>query len=72
MQVISEKQKKFCRSLGLSLAKKVQQYDLQGDFVREFKSTQEASRILKISQGNISVCCRGKRKTAGGYVWKYK
>ena len=20
---------------------------------------------------NISECCRGKRKTAGGYIWRY-
>lgn len=23
-------------------------------------------------KGNICKCCQGKRKTAGGYQWKYK
>ena len=30
----------------------------------------EAQRITGI--GNISSCCKGKRKTSGGYVWVYK
>jgi len=30
-----------------------------------------ASRETKISKGNICSVCRGNRKTAGGYEWKY-
>lgn len=36
-----------------------------------FESTTEASRELGIQQQGISCCCLGKRKTAGGYHWKY-
>lgn len=36
-----------------------------------FNSAIEDSKKLKISQGNISSCCRGKRKTAGGYHWQF-
>lgn len=36
-----------------------------------FESTCEASRELGISQSNISLVCRGKRETAGGYHWEY-
>ena len=36
-----------------------------------FESTCEASRELGISQSSISLVCRGKRKTAGGYHWEY-
>ena len=32
----------------------------------------EADRKLGITFKNISACVRGKRKTAGGYIWKYK
>lgn len=24
-----------------------------------------------INKGNISSCCKGKRKSAGGFIWKY-
>ena len=36
-----------------------------------YESSCEASRKLKINQSNISACCLGKRKIAGGYHWKY-
>jgi hypothetical protein len=52
-------------------SKEVFQYDKEGNFLQKFGSTREASRILKVDQGSISLCCRGKIKTAGGYTWKY-
>lgn len=37
-----------------------------------FNSLIEAARFANIkSTGKISECCRGTRKTAGGYHWKY-
>lgn len=36
-----------------------------------FKSTVDASEKLGIKQGNISLVCLGKRKTAGGYHFEY-
>lgn len=42
-----------------------------GEVIREWKSVREASRILNIHSGSISECCKGKRKTAGGYCWEY-
>ena len=36
-----------------------------------FDSMQEASKKYNIPTANISNCCRGKRKTAGGYKWIY-
>jgi hypothetical protein len=42
--------------------------------IKIFKSINtenEASRILNISQGNISMCLCGKRNIAGGYHWQY-
>lgn len=72
LKTISEKQIAQCRLLGQSLSKKVLQYDMQDNFIKEWDSTAEAGRQLKINQSNISACCRGKRNNAGGYVWKYK
>ena len=54
-----------------SVSKCVSQYDKLGNLVRVWKSTKEVERKLGISNGNISGCCRGKLKTAGGYVWRY-
>lgn len=53
-------------------SKKVLQYTLDGKFIDEYISTREAERKTKIPNQHIGQCCLGKRKTAGGYVWKYK
>lgn len=52
--------------------KTILQYDLQGKFIREWESIKEASIKLKISSGHISDVASGKRKTCGGFIWKYK
>ena len=31
----------------------------------------DVQRDLGINQASISECCKRKRKSAGGYVWKY-
>lgn len=54
------------------MSKPVEQYTLDGKFVKEYPSASEASRQTGISQGNISMCCRCERKSAGGYIWRYK
>lgn len=36
-----------------------------------YPSASEVERQLGFSQGNISLACNGKRKTCGGYRWKY-
>jgi hypothetical protein len=50
--------------------KKVFQYDLQGNFTKEWVSARECGRS-GYSQGNVSACCRGEYKQAYGYVWRY-
>ena len=50
----------------------VLQYDKQGNFIREWEYIKLASRTLKIHDTGIIQCCKGKRQTAGGFVWKYK
>lgn len=55
------------------MKKKVRQIDLKGNLVAEFEGVREASRITGISHHTIQKVAKGKekRKTAGGYVWKY-
>ena len=53
-----------------SLSKKVYQYTLDGEFVREWESTNECGRN-GYNQGKIASCCRGEIKTHKGYRWSY-
>jgi hypothetical protein len=48
------------------------QYDLDGTFMREFGSQLEASYFLQVKGDGVGACCRGKQKSAYGYVWKFK
>lgn len=51
----------------------VLQFDKNGIFIKEWNTAEEAARCLGLSSGsNIRSCCRGKIKTAYGFVWKRK
>lgn len=52
-----------------SKSKKVNQYDLEGNLIKTWECIEDAKEKLNII--HISDCCKGKRKTAGGYIWKY-
>lgn len=51
--------------------KSVAQYTLNNELIITFNSITEASKATGILPGNISNVCSGKRKTAGGFIWKY-
>jgi group I intron endonuclease len=36
-----------------------------------FNSVSEAARCYSINKSHIAAVCRGERKTAGGYIWRY-
>jgi group I intron endonuclease len=63
---------KALQSLNNGKSKKVNQYDLEGNFINQFRSGAEANRELGISVMSISSCALGKLKTGGGFVWKYE
>lgn len=46
-------------------------YDSNGNLLNEFISLSSCAKILNLSKGNISQCCNNKRKTVGGYIFKY-
>lgn len=52
-------------------SKKVNQYDLDGNFIKTWDSIMDVERKLKINNGNISSCCNGKKNNAGGFIWKH-
>lgn len=60
----------------------INQYDLQGNFIRIWKSAEEIARELGFNNGHIIECCKGgyfsKRRNkwvnvtqAYGFIWKY-
>lgn len=52
--------------------KPVLQFDLNNNFIKEYESITEAEKSLGKSSHHINCCCKGKRKTAYGYKWRYK
>jgi group I intron endonuclease len=52
-------------------SKAVLQTNLEGTFIQEWKSIREAGETLKINRSNITACCKGKLKSAGGFIWEY-
>lgn len=48
------------------------QYGMDGKFIKEYSSINEASKISGIGKGNISLCCKNKRIQTGGFIWKIK
>lgn len=55
-----------------SLKTPIVQLSLDGIVIGEYSSIKEASSLLGIGGGHICRCCKNKRKSAGGYAWKYK
>lgn len=59
-----------------SRAKKINQYKLDGTFIKEYMGSVEAEKELKqkginINARNIRKVCEGKRNKAGGFIWEY-
>ena len=52
-------------------ARKIAQYDKERNFIKIWNCMMDVQIELGIKHSNICECCRGKRKTAGGYIWKY-
>ena len=52
-------------------SKAVIQMTLDGEFIAEHHSSRHAWRVTKVFHQNISACCTGKAKSAGGYAWRF-
>jgi len=52
--------------------KPVIQYNLNGEFIKKWDGATLVSKLFSWNPGNISDCCRGKQKTAYGFIWKYE
>lgn len=57
--------------LGNCHTKKIGQYDLEGNFIKEHISIASASREIGKSKSGIQGVLTNYRKTCGGFIWKY-
>lgn len=62
--------KKFIKITGKEIP--VVQLTKTGDFIQRWDSIQKAAKSLNKNSSHISSVCKGKRKTAYGYKWKYE
>ena len=53
-------------------ARTIVQYDLQGNFIAEYPSVQEASRQTGLNRNSINQCLWGNCKRAKQFIFKYK
>jgi hypothetical protein len=56
-----------CKS---SRVRPINQFDLKGNFIREFMGCTEASRIVNLPVSSIHLACKNKSKTSG-FIWDY-
>ena len=66
-QLTDEHKEKISEALKIP----VYQYTLDGKLVAIWKSATDAAEKLGIERSNISACCHGRLKTAGGYIWSF-
>lgn len=63
-----------CRmgKIGGSRAKPVLQYSMDGKFIKEFVSANNADNTMHLSSGSVYSVCIGEKKSVGGYMWRFK
>lgn len=54
------------------LSKRILQLSKTNKIIKEWISIAEIHRSLGLRQCNIISCCKGRRNTCGGFIWKYK
>lgn len=50
----------------------IQQFDLQGNLIKEWDSAKDIQDNLGYPTSNICSACKGRQKTAYNFVWRYK
>lgn len=54
-----------------SLKKKINVYDIDYNFIRQFNSIKEAAQELNVDASGIVKVCKHKYKTCGSYIFEY-
>ena len=63
--------KKYGAINGKKRSLPILQFTKNGELVKEWPSLNEAGRQLGIAHQNICACLKGRKKSAGGFVWRY-
>lgn len=53
----------------LEFGNSVDQYDLNGNFIKNYRSIKEAANQLNLKAQNIGAVISGRYKSSGGYIW---
>lgn len=66
-----ETKEKVRQSIIEKQGRPVLQYTKDGQFIKEWPAGSVAAAELGIDKANLNACCKGKKKSCGGFVWKY-
>lgn len=69
-RISPNKNNKWTKEQKNKLGKPIIQYDIKGNKIKEWGTTQEAK--IKLNIKGITECLKGRTKTSGGFIWKYK
>lgn len=69
-----QKSKKWLKNISEGMKIPIVQYTLEGNKLKEWKSATDAGIALGDinKKKNITSCCKAQRKSAYGFIWKYK
>ena len=77
-QKMSEAQKKFYAANSETYKKRqswrkiaVDMLDMDGNYIKTFKSAKEAAQEVSSSPSNITKCCKGKKGSCHNHKWRY-
>lgn len=72
LTVVTRQEHAAIHKKDIDRSKPVIQMDSTGQFIKIWPSARAADKAIPTATyQNIYKCCRGLRKTAGGYMWKY-
>lgn len=63
--------KEFRKFQSDRFSKAINCYDLFGHYLTTYKSSVEAEKVLKVDLSHIAEVVSGRRKSCGGYQWRY-
>lgn len=67
--------KKGDKENGERRCKPLLMYEMDGTFTKKFNSSKEAMQYFQIKNltiGSIGQCCKGRKKSAYGHIWKFE
>jgi hypothetical protein len=70
-QISNERRAKGVRRYYDNNRRKVYQYALNGEYIKEWSSAKEAAEFLNSFPSGIRVCCKNEKGSSAGYQWRY-